>query len=202
MNLNKQVILASASPRRDEILTLAGIEHIIITSDADEGSVKFEVGKPEEYAVATASIKNAAVCEKICESGSITDALVLSADTIVYLDDAPLPLGKPRNKTDAICTLRSLSGASHRVVTGVVLRDTGSGNVKKFAVSTRVYFRDLTDEEIESYVDSGEPMDKAGSYGIQGGACSFVSRIDGDYFNVVGLPICAVVEAMREMTGN
>lgn len=200
MKFNRKVILASASPRRHEILTLAGIDHEIITSNADESAVKFEVGKPEEYAIATASVKNDGVFAKIGKNDD--KAIILSADTIVYIDNSPAPLGKPRGRGDAIRTLKSLSGDSHRVVTGVVLRDTCTGNQVKFAVSTRVIFRDLTDEEIEAYVDSGEPMDKAGSYGIQGGACSFVRAIDGDYFNVVGLPICAVVEALSEMVKN
>lgn len=197
MNLKKPVILASASPRRHEILNLAGIDHSVITSNADESGVKFVVGKPEEYAISTARIKNDGVYESLKKTGG--SEIILSADTIVYVDGAPSPLGKPKDKADAVRTLRCLSDAVHRVVTGVVIRDTETGAVREFAVSTRVVFRPLGDDEITAYVDSDEPMDKAGSYGIQGGACSFVRAIEGDYFNVVGLPICAVVEALRQI---
>ena len=201
MKLNKKVVLASASPRRHEILTLAGIEHEIITSNADESGVEFTVNKPEEYAIATASIKNDGVHEMLLCRGD-ANGLIISADTIVYIDGASSPLGKPKDRDDAIRTLTLLSNAAHRVVTGVVLRDADSGKTVSFAVSTRVIFRALTNEEIIAYVDSGEPMDKAGSYGIQGGACSFVSSIEGDYFNVVGLPICKLVETINNMVNN
>ncbi len=196
--LSKPIILASASPRRHEILSLAGIDHTVITSDADEGSVKFQVGKPQEYAISTASLKNDAVYENVRGCDSHKNALIVSADTIVYIDGAPSPLGKPKDRDDAIRMLEQLSGNTHSVVTGVVIRDIATGNRSEFASTTRVIFRDLSAEEIKSYVDSGEPMDKAGSYGIQGGACSFVERIEGDYFNVVGLPICALVQEIAK----
>lgn len=199
MKQNKQIILASASPRRHEILTLAGIDHQIITADADEHSVPFTVDQPEEYATSTARLKNDAVYAAILDDPAYRDSIILSADTIVYVDGAPAPLGKPTDRDDAILTLTHLSGNVHRVVTGVVLRDVATGNVTSFACSTNVVFRALTPDEILRYVDSGEPMDKAGSYGIQGGACSFVSRIEGDYFNVVGLPICAVAEELAKL---
>jgi septum formation protein len=195
---SKSIILASASPRRHEILTLAGIDHCIITSDADEGSVPFTVGKPGEYAIATASLKNDAVYEVVKDADEHKNSLVVSADTIVYMDGAPSPLGKPKDRDDAIRMLTSLSGNSHSVVTGVVIRDVASGTRSEFSVSTRVYFRRLSTEEILRYVDSGDPMDKAGAYGIQSGACSFVERLDGDYFNVVGLPICALVQEIAK----
>ena len=195
---SKSIILASASPRRHEILTLAGIDHCVITSDADEGSVPFTVGKPGEYAIATASLKNDAVFEAVKDADEHKNSLVVSADTIVYIDGAPSPLGKPKDRDDAIRMLTSLSGNSHSVVTGVVIRDVASGTRSEFSVSTRVYFRRLSTEEILRYVDSGDPMDKAGAYGIQSGACSFVERLDGDYFNVVGLPICALVQEIAK----
>ena len=195
---SKSIILASASPRRHEILTLAGIDHCVITSDADEGSVPFTVGKPGEYAIATASLKNDAVYEAVKDADEHKNSLVVSADTIVYMDGAPSPLGKPKDRDDAIRMLTSLSGNSHSVVTGVVIRDVASGTRSEFSISTRVYFRRLSTEEILRYVDSGDPMDKAGAYGIQSGACSFVERLDGDYFNVVGLPICALVQEITK----
>lgn len=196
--ISKSIILASASPRRHEILTLAGIDHCVITSDADEGSVPFTVGKPGEYAIATASLKNDAVYEAVKDADEHKNSLIVSADTIVYMDNAPSPLGKPKDRDDAIRMLTALSGNSHSVVTGVVIRDVASGTRSEFSVSTRVYFRRLSTEEILRYVDSGDPMDKAGAYGIQSGACSFVERLDGDYFNVVGLPICALVQEITK----
>lgn len=195
---SKSIILASASPRRHEILTLAGIDHCVITSDADEGSVPFTVGKPGEYAIATASLKNDAVYEAVKDADEHKNSLIVSADTIVYMDNAPSPLGKPKDRDDAVRMLTSLSDNSHSVVTGVVIRDVASGTRSEFSVSTRVYFRRLSTEEILRYVDSGDPMDKAGAYGIQSGACSFVERLDGDYFNVVGLPICALVQEIAK----
>lgn len=195
---SKSIILASASPRRHEILTLAGIDHCVITSDADEGSVPFTVGKPGEYAIATASLKNDAVYEAVKDADEHKNSLIVSADTIVYMDNAPSPLGKPKDRDDAVRMLTSLSDNSHSVVTGVVIRDVASGTRSEFSVSTRVYFRRLSTEEILRYVDSGDPMDKAGAYGIQSGACSFVERLDGDYFNVVGLPICALVQEITK----
>jgi len=196
--LSKSIILASASPRRHEILSLAGIDHRVITSDADEGSVPFTVGKPGEYTIATASLKNDAVYEVVKDADEHKNSLVVSADTIVYMDGAPSPLGKPKDRADAVRMLSQLSGNSHSVVTGVVIRDVITGKKSEFSVSTRVYFRKLSSDEILRYVDSGDSMDKAGAYGIQGGACSFVSRIDGDYFNVVGLPICALVQELTK----
>ena len=195
---SKSIILASASPRRHEILTLAGLGHKVITSDADEGSIPFTVGKPGEYTIATASLKNDAVYAAVKDSCEHQNSLIVSADTIVYMDNAPSPLGKPKSRDDAIRMLTELSGNSHSVVTGVVIRDVMTGTRSEFSVSTRVYFRELSEEEIIRYVDSGDPMDKAGAYGIQGGACSFVERLDGDYFNVVGLPICALVKEIAK----
>ena len=194
----KPIILASASPRRHEILTLAGIDHTVITSSVDESSVKFSVGHPGEYAIATASLKNDAVYAAVRGNDEHKNALIVSADTVVYMEGAPSPLGKPKDRGDAIRMLSELSGNSHVVVTGVVIRDVQTGEREEFFVSTRVFFRELSREEIIRYVDSGDPMDKAGAYGIQSGACSFVSRIDGDYFNVVGLPICALVQKIAK----
>ena len=196
--ITKPIILASASPRRHEILTLAGIEHTVITSAADEDSVKFRVGKPGEYAIATATLKNDEVYEKIRGLDEYKDHLIVSADTVVYIDGAPSPLGKPKDRDDAVRMLESLSGSYHSVVTGVVIRDVRTGKRSDFFVSTKVFFRTLSHEEIIAYAESGDPMDKAGAYGIQSGACSFVEKLEGDYFNVVGLPICALVQEISK----
>jgi len=185
--MNKTIILASQSPRRREILTLAGIGHTVLTAPADESSVAYIPRHPAEYVTAEAVLKNDAVTKIAPE-----EAVVLSADTIVYDPLADTILGKPQNRDHAFAMLRSLSGRMHQVITGVCITDTASGTRETFAVTTEVYFRDLTDEEIFSYIDSAQPYDKAGAYGIQEGACIFVSRIEGDYYNVVGLPICEV----------
>lgn len=191
------VILASASPRRHEILTQAGIAHRILTAPADERAVPFPEGDPHGYVMALARLKNDAVWEAYpdeCEG-----AAVLSADTVVWSPSLGAPLGKPKDTDDAERMLRALSGTSHLVVTGVELRYARDGRVRGslFAEETEVFFRPLGRDEIARYVQSGDPMDKAGAYGIQSGACAFVRGIRGDYFNVVGLPVCRVVEELN-----
>ena len=193
MKLSEKIILASASPRRHEILCTAGIEHEVVTSSADESSVRFVPGEPERYVTEIASLKNDAVCRILTEP-----AVVISADTVVYLDGLPHPLGKPKDDEDARRMLRLLSGTTHRVITGVAVREfrcRDNGTVV-FAESTDVVFRHLEPFEIEEYVRSGEPRDKAGAYAIQERAAPFVERINGDFFNVVGLPICHVTEIL------
>ncbi len=184
---SKTIILASQSPRRREILTLAGIAHTVLTAPADESSVRYIPRHPGDYVTAEAVLKNDAVV-KIAPDHSV----VLSADTIVYDPVTDAVLGKPRDRDHAFAMLKSLSGRSHQVITGVCITDQSTGQRDSFAVTTDVFFRDLTDEEILGYIDSAKPYDKAGAYGIQEGACIFVSRLDGDYYNVVGLPICEV----------
>jgi len=192
----KPIILASQSPRRREILTLAGIEHTVLTAPADESSVKYLPHQPGEYVTAEAVLKNDAVVKTAPEN-----AVVLSADTIVYDPVTDTVLGKPRDRDHAFAMLKSLSGREHQVITGVCITDTATGERDSFAVTTDVYFRDLSDGEILTYIDTAKPYDKAGAYGIQEGACIFVSRIDGDYYNVVGLPICEVNLRLTSMIG-
>ena len=189
---NKPIILASQSPRRRELLTLAGIEHTVLTAEADESSVVYHPHRPEEYVTAEAVLKNDAV-----QTGG--DCIVLSADTIVYDEEADTVLGKPKNREDAFAMLSSLSGKKHRVITGVCITDRTTGTRDAFAVSTDVYFRSLTDEEILHYIDTARPYDKAGAYGIQEGACIFVEKIHGDYNNVVGLPVCEVYVHLKAL---
>ena len=190
--INRRIILASGSPRRHEIMGLAHIPHEILTADADEHSIKFEAGKPEEYVLSIAGLKNAAVCEKLAGES----AVVISADTIVYDPVTDSPIGKPKDADDARRILKSLSGGVHQVITGVVIRDTADGHTSMFAEVTEVHFKKLSSDEIDAYVDSGDPLDKAGAYGMQNGGCIFVKGIVGDYFNVVGLPICRLNEEL------
>ena len=191
--INKTIYLASASPRRREILETAGFSPVIIKASADESEIKYIPGQPEVYVQNLARLKNDGA---VRDNPELKSGIILTADTVVSGDDMLPPLGKPKNHDDAVRMLRSLSGRSHRVLTGVMLRDIESGKSSVFSVSTTVHFRSLSDEEIENYCSGNEPYDKAGGYGIQGKACIFVSSLDGDYFNVVGLPICRVYEEL------
>lgn len=184
--MNK-IILASASPRRKELLETAGAEFEIIVADVDE-SVP-EGTKPEDAAIMTAEKKALAVAE------SHKDSVVIGADTIVVAGEKIL--GKPTDKADACRMLSMLSGVEHKVITGVCL----ACEDKKitFAQVSKVKFYDLTDDEINAYVETGEPMDKAGAYGIQGKGCVLVEKIEGDYFNIVGLPVARVMKELNKL---
>lgn len=175
--MSEKMILASASPRRRELLNLAGFEFEVITSSVDE--VVDPSLPPYELVVSLARQKACDVAKKN------TNRTVIGADTVVVLDGKVL--GKPKNEQDAVDMLKALSGKTHEVYTGVcVVKGSKS---KDFYECTKVKFCELTDEQIKSYVATGEPMDKAGSYGIQGKGCVLVEGIEGDYFNVVGFPV-------------
>jgi septum formation protein len=182
------VVLASQSPRRGEILRQAGIEFTVRPANVDE-SVQPDEGA-EAYVRRLAEAKALAV-------DAAPDEIVLGADTTVALDHHLL--GKPADRTDAVRMLRLLSGRRHEVVTGICLRQ-GSRIVHDAAV-TLVWFIHLNDAEIEEYVASSEPMDKAGAYAIQGLASKFIEKIDGCYFNVVGLPVALVYRRLRDGFG-
>ena len=174
-----KLVLASKSPRRSEILRNAGIDFTVRVADADETIP--DGTKPEDAVVFLAARKALAV-------ERAEDETVLGADTIVVLDDKIL--GKPKDREDAYNMLRSLSGRVHSVFTGVCA--VGNGISLTFAEETKVEFYPLTDDEINEYIDTNEPYDKAGAYGIQGIASKFIRGIQGDYFNVVGLPMSSV----------
>lgn len=177
------IVLASKSPRRQEILGRFFENFEVFPSKADESSEL----PPREHAIEVA-------CRKAWEVYRKTGGVVIGADTIVVLDGKIL--GKPRDEKEAKEMLRSLSGRVHRVITGYcIVKD---GKEVKGAVETEVEFYELSDEDIAWYVATGEPMDKAGAYGIQGKGGLFVKRIKGDYYNVVGLPI-EVIRKVREM---
>lgn len=185
----KKIILASASPRRRELLTKAGVEFEIRSVPVDE-SVR-EGTSPVQAAKAVAEKK------ALAASNGSEDEIIVGADTLVAADGKIL--GKPKDAEDAKKTLAFLSGKEHEVVTGVCI---ARGKEKiVFAATSRVKFRELTAGEIEAYVSTGEPMDKAGSYGIQGLGRALVERIDGDFFNVVGLPLDETLEAIRRAGG-
>ena len=180
------LILASASPRRAELLRNAGIHFIVDPAHVPEQPLEGEI--PVNYAKRLASDKALGVFARH------QDEAVLGADTVVVVDDHLLE--KPADANDAVRMLRLLSGRTHQVITGVCLVEPGFERTE--AEITQVTFSELSDEEIAEYVRSGEPMDKAGAYGIQGIASRWVTRIEGCYFNVVGLPVARVYRLLRE----
>lgn len=185
------LVLASASPRRKMLLENAGLDFIVFPAQKEINPDRFI--PPEEYAVESAYGKALEVSAKFGEND-----IVLAADTIVYFGGEII--GKPKDKSDAYNILKRLSGNTHSVFTGYVL--IKGGRVIKGCEVTSVTFRVIEDEEILAYICSGEPMDKAGAYGVQGKGCVFVSRIDGDFYNVMGLPICSVYRAIKMISGD
>jgi len=183
----KRLILASKSPRRDEILTLVGYRHEIIVSDADE---TIPEGTAAADAVAMISRRKADAVVSETEG----ERVVVAADTVVEVDGEIF--GKPKDSADAERMLRTMSGGRHLVHTGITVTD-GKSTVTE-TVTTEVLMRELSDREIYGYIESGEPFDKAGAYGIQGIAGAFVESLSGDYFNVMGLPVCRVSEILAE----
>ncbi len=190
------LVLASASPRRQELLRNAGIPFSVFPANISEAPLPGE--NPRHCAERLAREKAHATLREHPEK------LVLGADTIVVVDGEIL--GKPRNQADASRMLRLLSGRTHQVITGVCLVGSlRTGNQKletgfedTRSETTKVTMTGLTDEEIQSYIATGEPMDKAGAYAIQGMASRWIPRIEGDYFNVVGLPMALVQTMLKE----
>ncbi|MBQ9949865.1 MAG: septum formation inhibitor Maf [Clostridia bacterium] len=172
-----KIILASGSQRRKELMTLMGLDFQIIPSGADEHTDKTD--SPHEFVCELARRK----AEFVARTHG--DACVIGADTIVVLDG--VIIGKPKDETDAYRILRALSGREHTVYTGLTVICGDDVQVEYDA--TKVTFSELTDEDIYTYIASGDPMDKAGSYGIQGKFCVHIERIEGSYFNVIGLPV-------------
>ena len=184
-------ILASKSPRRREILSSLGLKFDIITSEADESSPE---KNPEKLVMTLAQRKGEAVVEKLKSEGKdISDTLIIACDTLVHFDGNIL--GKPRDRADAKNMLSMLSGKSHFVSSGLYLYCNGKAAVD--VKSTKVWFANLCDEEIERYLDTDEPYDKAGSYAIQGYFGRYIDHIDGDYENVVGLPYYRIEPYLR-----
>jgi septum formation protein len=191
------LVLASASPRRQELLRNAGIPFRAQPANVDETPHAGE--RPRKYAERLAREKALAVWQMHPEE------IVLGADTIVVVDDAIL--GKPRDPEDAFRMLRLLSGREHRVITGVCLvkaaakssSENSPAELKIASETTLVTMTTIRDEEIRAYIATGEPMDKAGAYAIQGVASRWIPRIEGDYSNVVGLPVALVYRMLKEL---
>ena len=186
-DIQAKIILASSSPRRRELLSKAEVKFDICIKSVDETVP--EGMSPAEGAEHTAAVKAMAV------AFMNTEAVVIGADTIVVLDGEVL--GKPKDKADAAEMLKKLSGKEHEVITGVCL--AYKGKYETFHCSSKVKFYELTDDEIRHYVASGEPMDKAGAYGIQGKGMMLVESINGDYCNIVGLPVALTVRRIKEL---
>ena len=180
------VILASQSPRRRELLGLTGLPFIVRAADIDE---TMDSGKaPFDEVARVSRLKAEAVARK-------PEDVVIAADTIVVCEGEVL--GKPRNEADAFRILSLLSGRHHEVMTGMTVV-CGDKAITHTEV-TKIHFRELHPEEIRAYIASGEPMDKAGAYGIQGGAALFADEMVGDYYNVMGLPVCRLAVILRSL---
>ncbi len=186
------IVLASASPRRKEILQMLGVRDLIVLPAAGAEIVPEDVGpgKAVELISAAKAMETAGRCGP--------DDLVIAADTVVYADGSIL--GKPSSPEDAARMLQLLSGRSHQVYTGITVGRNGRF-VSEHEVSC-VFFRELTREDILGYIATGEPMDKAGAYGAQGIGALLVERIEGDFFNVMGLPVCRLGKMLKEQGVN
>ena len=185
-----KLILASSSPRRAEILANAGVPFSVLSSAVDESPYPDEA--PAALVQRLANAKADLVTAR-----AVGPAIVLAADTVVVLDDKIL--GKPRSVEDARNMLQQLSGRTHAVLTGVALIRLPDGERRQFIESTLVHFRPITDEELSSYLATQEPYDKAGAYAIQGLAGRYIPRIEGCYFNVVGLPLSRVLTELQTL---
>lgn len=213
-SMKKRIILGSASPRRRELLEQIGIEFEIVVSDARE---HYKSTRPEDIVRELALMKAEHVAKEVerrekerAEQASIPgldtgeahlrNVVILGADTIVVRDGQIL--GKPSDEEAAFSMLKSLQGRMHQVYTGVaVLNFDGSGSLRTIshAEETKVYVHEMTDEEIRRYIAAGESMDKAGAYGVQGRFAAFIDRIEGDYYNVVGLPVAYLYHTVKEL---
>jgi len=185
-----KLILASASPRRAEILRTAGLQFAVLTSAVDETAVPNE--SPQDLVRRLALAKAELVAAR-----AVGPAIVIAADTIVALEG--VIFGKPRTSEDARQMLEKLSGRTHSVVTGVALIRLPDVERREFIETTQVHFASISKDEIVKYLSSGEPFDKAGAYAIQGLGGRFIPRIDGCYFNVVGLPLARLCKELAEL---
>ena len=186
-NTLPNIILASESPRRADLLKQIGLEFEVSPSEIEE---------PQITVSPAIAVQELAILKARTVAAKFDAGIVIGADTVVVIDGQPI--GKPENDADAVQILRRLSGNQHEVITGVALIDIKRKNEVVWAEQTAVYFRTLHESEIIAYVRSGEPSDKAGAYGIQGRAGAFVERIEGCYFNVVGLPLASLTVQLRK----
>lgn len=189
MATRNRIVLASASPRRLELLASAGVEVDVCPSDIPEEEMPGET--PGDH------VRRLARDKALFTAARTEGRFFIGADTVVVCDGEIM--GKPVDAADAERMLKKLSGVPHEVITGYAIFDKERDDALCDAVTTRVFFKPLRDGEIADYIATGCPFDKAGAYAIQGGAAHMVERIDGSYTNVVGLPLCEVVEALRRL---
>jgi len=185
--MKTQVVLASGSPRRSEILKLIGVDFRVVVSNEDENP---KSTNPLEFPRENASIKALSVSRKE------VDAFVLGFDTLVFLDGAPL--GKPKTETEALEMLKKLNGRGHKVITGVAVARNGV-LLSASEEETEVIFRNSSLQELQEYVNSRDPMDKAGAYGIQTAGARLIQGIRGCYYNVVGLPVARTLQMLDDL---
>ena len=184
----KHIVLASGSPRRQELLRRIGVTAFdVVKPEADEA---YPAGLTAQETVAHIARAKAEAAKRL----TAPEDIVITADTMVFLDDERL--GKPRDEADALRMLTELAGRHHTVCTGVTVRQ--GDKAIAFTTTTDVYFRAVSEAELRAYIATGEPMDKVGAYGIQGVGSLLVERIDGDFFNVMGLPVMPLSQALRE----
>ncbi len=191
MEQTKKIILASASPRRKELLEKMGLAFEIITSQVEEN---IENGPYSKELVENLALEKALDVSRQVK----TPALIIGADTVVVIDG--IILGKPKDKYDAVRILGLLSGRTHTVVTSIAIIDTKKNTKTVESVESKVTFKKLSLKEVEDYIATGEPMDKAGAYGIQGYASSFITSICGCYTNVVGISTYKLSEMLKKFT--
>lgn len=193
----RKIILASASPRRRELLEQIGYVFEVVTSEKEE---VYKNTNPQEIVKELALLKAKDVAEKVAaERGADCERVIIGADTVVVYQGKIL--GKPKDEAEAARMLEALQGNTHDVYTGVVIicyDREGKEEVISHAVDTKVHVDIMTEEEIQSYIATGEPMDKAGAYGIQGKFAAHITGIEGDYYNVVGLPVSYVYKVLQE----
>ncbi|MDP2859023.1 MAG: Maf family protein [Bacillota bacterium] len=187
---HRRIVLASSSPRRQELLSKVGLDFEIIPAEFDESAVS---GAPDQVVKALALEKASEVARQL---GVGLDAVVIGADTIVYIDGKIL--GKPADDREAGLMLGMISGRTHVVYTGIAMIDTLTGKTLVECEESRVHIRELAPDEIAAYVRTGEPSDKAGAYAVQGVGSVIVDRIEGCYFNVVGLPMSRLALMLKE----
>ncbi len=183
-----ELVLASASPRRLELMNMLGFEDLTVLPAVGEENV--DLSQPPHEIVRQLAMNKAVEVSLRCEG----HPLIVAADTIVWYNNKVY--GKPVDEEDAFRMLRSLSGNTHSVFTGVAV--LGSGGLDLRSEESRVTFREMSDEEIRGYIATGEPMDKAGAYGVQGRGAVFVEHLDGDFFNVMGLPLCTLAQMLKQ----
>ena len=188
--MDKRIVLASSSPRRIELLKREGLQITVIPADIDE-SLPDDIG-PEE-AVKSLALKKASYVANTVSTDVLSSVPIIAADTVVYLNSI---IGKPRSREDALRILMDLSGKEHYVYTGVAII---TSKQKVFCEETRVVFKDYSPADLEDYLSTEEPYDKAGAYAIQGYFSRFIDHIDGDYDNVVGLPVTRLLQELQNL---